>query len=367
MDPVQKIIPANLGGTENLYDDLPFVGAVEFQDGIIATVPVLALLILSGSVIPDSQSQFRLVFVGIGAFISLVGLLVKPRYMTMSQFLSLQRTYRSEPHTFDKDVSRSVESVKVNSDADTRNKLGINKIYPDYNVIEREDGVMITMIELTGVDIGVLGTEADWESKADSLMNLVNGEIEEDIQFFMPMRQYDPTSQISRLDDRAEDPDIANDELLSWYYIDRVNFQQSMAEEAFYREYYVVIKTDPSEVTSESDYQQTGLVAVLDSIPIDGLKEVYMGIRDIQFGMLSDRERKHKQLQEANEKANKYRTMFDGPVGGTAEVLTGDQLGVILKEFWEGERIRKEYTDGYLRRKPYVMGPEELQSRGDEQ
>lgn len=362
-----NLIPRNLGGTENLYENLPFVGSVEFQDGLIASMPVIGFLFLSGIIIPDAYSQFRLVLVGIGAMASLIALLVKPNYLTLTEFLQLQREYRSKPKEFSKSLDKSIETVRVNEDSDTRTKLGINKIYPEYNVVEREDGVMVSVVEVSGVDIDVLGMEGDWNSYATELMNIMTGQVEEDIQFFMPMRQYDPSAQASRLDSRLDDPRIADDALLAQYARDRIQFHRAMAERAFYRKYYIIVKTNPSEVVSKSDYQQTGMVAILDNFPVvgEGLKGIYMGLKNIQFGMLSDRELTYKQLDLANEKAAQYRSIFDG-VAGNAWVLTGNEIGIILKEFWEGVSISEDQKENYLREQPYVLGPEDLNDEGGE-
>lgn len=359
----QKLIPDNIGGSENFYDDLPIVGTVEFMDGLIATIPVLGFMILSGSVIPEGQSQLQLVFIGMGASVSVIALLVKPNYLTLNEFISVHRNYRDKDRELDKDLSKTVETVKVNEDPDTRNKLGINRIYPNYNVVEREDGSMLSFIELSGVDIEVLGTQQEWRSHASALMNTLNGNVDEDIQIFMPMRQYDPTAQVSMLEERSNDPKIMDDDLLTWYSIDRINFHQAMAEEGFYRKFYVIIRTNKSEVVSENAYQQTGIVAVLDSIH-PALKQMYTSIRDMQFGILSPREVKNKQLNQANEKATSYATIFEGKSGGQTRVLSGNEIGVLMKEFWEGRNIGEDQAEEYLRTQPYVMGPENL-GKGD--
>lgn len=360
----QSIIPDNIGGSENFYDDLPIVGTVEFMDGLLATIPVIGFMVLSGSLIPESQSQLRLIFIGMGASISMIALLVKPSYMSLNQFISLHREYRNREKNLEKDLSKSVETVKVNEDPDTRNTIGINRIYPEYNVVEREDGIMLSFIELSGVDLEVLGTQSEWYDHASDLMNVLNGNVDEDIQIFMPMRQYDPTVQVSQIEERSTDPEIMNDDLLTWYSIDRINFHQAMAEEGFYRKFYVIIKTDRGEVMSENAYQQTGVAAMLDNLPFDGLKEMYTAIRGAQFGYLSDREIENKQLNKANEKAASYSQLFSGKAGGQTRVLSGNEIGVLMKEFWEGRNIGEDQAENYLREQPYVMGPEEL-DRGD--
>lgn len=364
-DPRQRVIPENVGGSQNFYEDLPIVGTVEFMDGLIATIPVIGFMVLSGSIIPEDQSQLRLVFIGLGTCISVIALLAKPNYLTLNEFIQLHREYRSKDKEFDKDLSKTVETVKVNEDPDTRNKIGINKIYPNYNVVEREDGRMLSFIELSGVDLEILGTQAEWDDHAAALMHTLNGNVDEDIQIFMPMRQYDPTAQVAQIEERSNDAEIASDDLLTWYSIDRINFHQAMAEEGFYRKFYIIIRTDESEVLSESSYQQTGMVALLDNIPIPGLKEVYTGIMNKQFGLLSDREVQNKQLTKANEKASSYAQLFSGKSGGRTRILSGNEIGVLLKEYWEGTSIGEDQAEEYLRTQPYVMGPENLQNRGD--
>lgn len=357
----ERFIPKNLGGTDNLYDDLPLVGSVQVKDGFIALIPVVIGLYATPA-IPETFGQYRLILVGLGLSISASLLLAKPHYLTLSEWISVRRSYRKRPKEHTRNLDQTIASVKTNEEPDTREQIGVEKIYPEYGVVEKPNGDMLTYIRMSGVNLDILAGKQEWEDRAYAFKDVLETHIQDDIQLYMPMRQYDPSEQISLFNNRLENPKIKENPFMVNYLLDRMDFHQIIAEEGFYRRYYCVVRTKKTEVVSESDYRQTGIEAFLDNIS-PKLKEIYVDAAQNSRGYLSNDEIIQKQLEIAVDKAGRVGSSFEGQVAGSTKVLGGNEVGVLLKEVWTGRTIGREEEQNFLREDPIIMGPESMQDR----
>lgn len=360
-----RLIPSNLGGTENFFDDVPFVGTVEFKDGLVVSAIIMFFLFLGDLIVPPEYGIIRIVLLAISAIISLVLLIAKPNYLTLYESLQQQWSFFRREKSYNKDISKSFKSVTTSEDNDTRELIGVDRVYPEYNVIEKHNGTMISMIELSGVDLNVTATRSDWRTYQQRFVNKLEGNIDDRIQIYMPMRQYDPSHQISAHETRLEDDKISEDNLLRNYVQDRIAFHKYYAEDGYYRKYYLIVKTDRDEVVMSKDFEKSGIEKVASRFG-GGIQKIFAGKKTKDIG-LSEREIEHKQLTEASEKAQKYAQLFDEGGGGSdggqnAGVLSGERAAIILKEFWEGDRITEDKQDGLIREKPFVMAPDHLQN-----
>lgn len=355
----ETFIPENLGGTDNLYDDLPLVGSVQVIDGFIAMVPIIATLYAT-PLIPDQYAQYQLVLIGFGVALSATVLIAKPDYLTLVQWLSVQKNYRTEPDEYKRNLDQTLESVKTNDNPDTREQIGIEKIYPNKGVVEKPDGKVVGYIKMSGVNLDILAGQAELENHAFAFKDFLESQVEDDIQFSMPMRQYDPSEQVSMFNSRLDDPEVDENPFLVKYLFDRMEFHEIMAREGFYRQYYCLVETEKHAGVSDTAYKQSGIESVLDSISPQ-LRKVYVS----SFGKsyFKPEEIKQKQIEVAQEKTRKLASGLDGKVAGNATVLDSDQIGVLLKEFWSGKTLGREEEKGFVRQQPIIMGAESLHEK----
>lgn len=359
--PDDRIIPTNLGGTDYLYEDLPLVGRVEFEDALIALVPIFAAFYIAAS-IPNNLQFLSIFLYAIGAFSSYALLSIKPDYMSLYDYLNLEYDFRvKRNHEFEKQRNKTIEALRDSgaSAKDTRELIRLERIYPNHGIIERPDGVMVGFVKMSGVNLDITGTNAELSQHVQALQSVMNDRVEEDIQLYLPKRQYDPSEHISKLDDRLSDPEATQNQLLQEYILDRMDFHQILSERGFYRQYYVVVNVGPSEVVANKKYKKSGLAKVIEGIPLPMIEEFYYFFTNVSRGLLSTEEIRYKQMEKCEDKCEKVAQYMSGNIGGRTEVLDATESAVVLKEFWQGRTVTSDEAEGLIREQPYVMGGEE--------
>lgn len=364
---MSRRIPDNLGGTDTIFDNAPIVGAVQAMDGIIAFAPSLFTLFLFESFLPPGINFIGFIFSGIIFFCGILALLAKPQYLTLQQWISDIRRFRNEPSTYRKalpngeggdDTDESVESIEVNSERDTRTKINLERIYPRFGAIERPDDTVVGIIRVRGLNLD----SANQETIARSISqfdNLINQQLREDIQLYMPMQQYDPTRQVDMYEERLEESQVVqNDPLLQEYINDRISFITAMSIGSYIRRFYVVCQVPRKEVVTKEAQASEGKRLFEKALP-GSFGELAGNIYVLIKGgdtMMNEEDLKLRQLEELEDKRAQLANMFEGHLGTKTEELDADEVGVLLKEFWEGVHVSEDEKEGFIRRNPYVKG-----------
>lgn len=367
---ITRRIPDNLGGTDTIFDNAPIVGAVQASDGFVAFGPALFLLFVFENILPSSLSIIGFIISGFAAFVGVLALLIKPSYLTLGQWISDIRRFRNAPDTYRKalpngegadDTDGSVDSIEINSNRDTREKIDLERIYPQYGAIERPDDTVVGIVRVRGLNLDS-ATQRTINQKIQQFDNLVNQNLKNDIQLYMPMRQFDPTKQIDMYEDRLEDSEIfQNDPLLQEYISDRISFITAMSMGSYIRRFYVVCEVPRQEVITD-EAQAGEMKRALEQVPPRGLwSQLYIAIKGGRLTTLNDDELKTRQLEQLEERRNEISNLFSGHLGCKTETLDADSVGVLLKEFWEGVHVNEDEEDGFIRRSPFVKGETDKQ------
>lgn len=369
----RRHIPDNLGGTETIFDNAPIVGAVEMSDGVIAFVPSLFVLFLFQSLLPSSLQFVSWIFFGFTLLGGVVLLLMKPSYKTLSTWIGDVRRFRNAPDHYRKalpsgkggdETEPSIDSIQLNSNEDTRQQILINRLYPQFGAVERVDDTLVGMFRIRGLNLDS-ASQGEKQQYIARLDNFVNQNLEDDVQLYLPMRQFDASNQIQGFEERIENSRVLqNDPLLQEYISDRISFVSAMSIGTYIREYYLVCKVDKKEVISkEAEAGQTNDIVKSIFNPI-GLGEVasaiYLAIKGTASTVTSE-ELKQLQLERLVEKRQDISNRFEGVVGCRTEQVNADEVGILLKEFWEGESISGSQKDGFIRKNPYVKGKRDKQ------
>jgi len=361
---MSRRIPDNLGGTETFLDNAPLVGAVQLSDGAIAFGPALFILFVSQNVLPQ---QFAFLGFGISGIVALIGglvLLAKPSYLTLGDWISDIRRFRKEPDVYRKalpnesnDSNDDTESIEVNSDQDTRSKINVERIYPEYGVVERPDESAVGVIRVRGLNLDAASPE-QLEGKVRQFDDFINRQLQEDIQIYMPMRQFDPTEQIDMYEDRLENSRLVqNDPLLQEYINDRISFITALSMGSYIRRFYILCEMPKYEILTE-EAQAGEFRRVVEQIPVLGelIAALYVYSKGSSLTMKNEKELKNQQLERLDERRTEIANQVEGKLGCSTEALGADEVGVLLKEFWEGVDITEDEKEGFIRRKPYVKG-----------
>lgn len=358
---IERRIPRNLGGTDTLLDDAPLVGTVEFTDGIVAFGPAMFTLFISNKVLPNEYGWVGLLAAMFVAFGGIVFLLAKPDYLTLSDWLKNYREFKQRPSKYQKHIATdggydASNGVPASSHPDTRKFTQVEKIHPGAAAIERTDGTMVGIVKLGGLNLDT-STGTEWNDAAEDLANFFNSQLEDDIQFFLPMRQFDPTDQMNMYLDRLDDEDGQSNLMLREYLKDRAAWMQGIAAQSFIREFYVIVEVDPYDVLSD-ELKQGDFERNLKNVPGgDALGDFLDGIRGgDRSSELTESEVKNRQLRELDRRRNEIMSGLSLGGRNKTEVVDADHVGVLLKEYWEGVTVREDEAKNYVRKKPFVTG-----------
>lgn len=361
---IHRRIPENLGGTDTIFDNAPIVGTVQVSDGFVAFGPALIVLFISQNFLPPGLTIIGFLFGGLTAMIGMMALLAKPQYLTLGDWISDIRRFRKEPDTYRKALpsgkTDTGDSIEVNSDRDTRTKINIEKIYPQSGVAERPDDSVIGMFRIHGLNLDSASPQI-LNQKIQQFDSFVNQNLQEDIQLYMPMRQFDPDNQIEMYKDRLEDSKvIQNDPLLQEYISDRISFMTAMGLGSYLRDFYVIVEVPRREVLTE-EAEAAEMKRVLEQFPPGNLfANLYILYKGRSLTMMNEDELKSRQIERVVDRRNELAQQIESSIGTRTEPLDADEVGVVMKEFWEGVHVNENEKEGFIRENPYVKGEQDI-------
>lgn len=357
----KRTIPKNLGGQADFAEALPFVGRVEASDGLFAFLPAMLAFILLNQI-----GATGLISWGIPAVLLFVGvsvLMAKPSYISLTQIINNYISYRQMPDNISKKVNTRdydySEPAPVQAgEEETVNYIGVKRLYPRNNAMLRMDDSVVGMVEIGGLNLDIEHSKR-LEVAANSFEDFFNNQLADrgfEIQMYMPMRRFNPGNQISDLDVRKEDEDIVNNQILSRYVEDRKRWMEKKLSKHLVRKFYIVVAVDEQEAIDKNTVVDGGID--LDKLPfsdvIGGLQNIFgVGGRG-RLGSMSEDEVVEAQLITLNERLSFIKNNMQQSDSQKAEKKKADELGVLLREFWEGEFVRQSEIQNYIRRKPIV-------------
>lgn len=357
---VDRRIPESLGTTDTLLDNAPLVGTVEVTDGFVAFGPAMSAFIISNQVFPADYQWMGFVVGFIVALVGLVFLLGKPNYISLSEWLRNYIEYRKRPRTTHKalqtDGGYSTGSKPITNSPDTRNTTLIEQIYPEANAIERTDGAVVGMVELGGINLDT-ALKSRWEQASGTLANFFNTQIQYEIQFYLPMRKFDPSGQIQLYENRADSAVDEDNALLLEYLDDRRSWFYGLSYDSYIRECYVIVAVDKSDVLNEQMGVDSDSVFnfITETKCGELLSDAFVGLRGTHtISRLTGYEMKERQLQELNRRLNEINSSMGSGESMATEIISADKAGILLKEYWEGVDIPKLEGENLIREKPIV-------------
>jgi hypothetical protein len=319
-------------------------------------------------VAPPEQGWITLLMVALSILAGGLFLIIKPNHLSLTQWVKNYRAFNKRPHDIQKiiatDGGLDRMGVPATSNPDTRRLTGVEKIYPHEGAVLKTNGDMVGAVQLSGINLDT-ATEREKQDAAMQLTNWLNTEADGKYKLFMPMRQFDPTDAVERFKERANDPDIQSNLVLSDYMDDRRGWMLALAEESYVREFYVEFRVPRYEVLS-SEIREEQKNALKKLPGGDVLGDAFEGVRGSdRKSTLTNDEIIDRQLNEVARRRSELKAGL--AMGGDNKVtdVTGDKLGVLLKEYWEGVDVRQSEAKNYIRKKPFVTG--NLSGDGDDQ
>lgn len=367
---VDTFIPESVGSKDILLENAPVVGTVEFFDGVIVLLPAFIFLMAGQWMLPAFLESYTMVIALFIAFLGSLTLLVKPKYMSLYSWLQGIWDFRQREKSLEKSMTgpdgKPFESYEAVPDEDTRKLTLVSRVFPERKAIELENGDIISILEFTGSNLDMAAPQLKY-STVDSYARSLSSGLQNDIQFYLPMRpvSLDSSKGVYKDNLRQKTYSVDNESYMEEYLQDRITWLDGLGESSFVREQYVIVKVTDEHVYSQ-DVASTGGGGGLEQIPggefIQDIKDGFTGEGRIQ----SKQEIRRKKLRELqNRVENTGSTLAIGP-GNDYNVVSAQKAISLIKEFWEGEKILDDEMNSMKSEYPFPVLKEDNDNQGDQ-
>lgn len=340
-DPARRI-PKNLGGAETLY-------GFEVQNIGVAAIPFGVGLIITNNFQLPQYSQYLLPITGL-----LMGLLIlffTPDHLTSREWIESYIHYVKQPgeinleqHNYDmaREESPSPETEgEVGDifavDTDTKDLTHVERVHRDAHAIERDDGTVVGAVKVDPANMA-LASNRLWEQMVDEFESYLDNVVDYKIQIYATTRRFPVEDYVQHYEQRLNDPDVKRrpilQELLADYlswYPEYLNYQGTNQ-----REYYIIVTVDRDEIYG-IDRDEKSMTEKLAELP--GVGSFFESFLDRKHEM-SETGKLQEQLRELNSRCQSAeRHGAQSMTGVSARRVSGAELAVLLKEYWEGREM----------------------------
>lgn len=358
---VDSFVPESVGSKDILFENLPLIGTVEFFDGILVLAPSFIFLMVGDLILPGFLEEYTMMIAIFIAFLGSLFLIIKPDYMTLYEWLQSIKSYRDRQKQLEKKITdtdgKPFESYDAVPDDDTRKLTLVSRVFPERKAIELENGDIISILEFTGSNLDMASMEIKLNT-VQSYSRSVSSQLQEDIQFYLPMRpvSLDSTKSVYQENLEGRTYSVDNEDYMEEYLRDRVSWLQGLGDSSFVREQYVVIKVTDQDVYDQS--QSVGQSGIEQVPGGDVIKDIYAGITG-EGAIQSENEVRRKKLRELQNRAETIgNTLSVGP-GNDYKIASSEKSIALIKEFWEGEKILDDEIQSMSSEHPFPVLNEE--------
>ena len=356
---VERRIPDSLGFTDTLIENAPLVGTIEFNDGIIAFGPSFFVFLVLSTILPPSLAFGSTVGFVITLGLGLLFLIARPDHLTMRDWITQYWEYRNRPKErhmkLQTDGGQPRTNNAIENSPDTRDITNVARIYPHADAVERTDGAMVGMVKVEGLNLDT-ALQQQWTNAANQLANFVNTQIDYPFQFYLPMRQFDPSDYVQSYVSRLETDDELSNDILEEYLEDRVSWMESISYQSYIRECYVVISVSKHDVLNSELNSENPVVNTIEKNETGKMvSDIVKATTGNQYSStLSEDEIKDRQLKELHRRLREIQGGLSGGEHSQVSIVETNKLGVLLKEYWEGVSIPEMEADDFVRDQPLI-------------
>lgn len=365
---VSTFIPESIGSKDILFENAPLIGTVEFIDGVIVFFPAFVFIFIGDIILPSFLEPYTMIIAVMIALIGSMTLIVKPNYMTLHDWLTTWWDFRGREKELEKNMKgtdgKPFDSYSAVPDEDTRSLTKVDKVYPERNAIQLENGNIIKILEFSGSNLDMASPELVI-STVDQYARSLSSGLDSDIQFYLPMRpvSVEATRNVYEKQIEESEFDLAdkNEGFMDAYLEDRVSWVDSLGANSFVREQYVIIKVTEAEVYNQSVGGGGGLEQLPGGEVVADISRLFTGEAAVQ----SKQEVIRKQLREIENEAENVGSMLSVGPGNSYSVVQTPKAVSLIKEFWEGEKVLEDEMSAMQTEYPFPVFSEKTD--GDKQ
>lgn len=341
---VDTFVPDSVGSKDILFENAPLVGTVEFFDGVLVLTPAFIFLMTGEWILPGFLENYTMMFAIVIAILGSMFLIIKPTYISLYSWLQGIWDYQTRERDLEKSMSdnngKPYESYEAVPDDDTRKLTMVSRVFPERKAIELENGDIIAILEFSGSNLDMASMQMKMGT-VDSYARSVSSSIQDDIQFYLPMRPVSLDASKTVYEDNLEGMSysVENERYMQQYLEDRISWLDSLGDSSFVREQYVVVKVTDNDVYNQDvSVGQSGLEKLPGGEVIRDIKEGFTGEARLQ----SNQEIRRKKLRELQNRVENIGSALAVGPGNDYKVASSRKSISLIKEFWEGEKILED-------------------------
>lgn len=366
---ISTFIPESIGSKDILFENAPIIGTVEFFDGVIIFSPAFVFLMIGEYILPSFLEPYIIIFTILIAMVGSTLLIMKPKYMTLYQWFDILKNYQSREKEMEKNFTdengQPFNSISIVPDDDTRKLTKVDKIYPERNVIELDDGTIVTILEFKGSNLDMASPE-QVVSTVNQYSNRLSSQLQKKIQFYMPMRPISLESTAKLYEDEQEGRNMRtmDDKFMDMYREDRISWVRTLSQSSYVREQYVIIPVEEKEIINDGvSTNSSGLNAVPGGELFQDIIRGLMGKSVVE----SKQEIKRRQLREISKRRDSIGSTLNVGPGNEYNVVSHKKCIALIKEFWEGDKIQSDEMDALTNEHDVMISSNKSNNNGDEQ
>lgn len=341
---VDTFVPDSVGSKDILFENAPLVGTVEFFDGVLVLTPAFIFLMTGEWILPGFLENYTMMFAIVIAILGSMFLIIKPTYISLYSWLQGIWDYQTRERDLEKSMSdnngKPYESYEAVPDDDTRKLTMVSRVFPERKAIELENGDIIAILEFSGSNLDMASMQMKMGT-VDSYARSVSSSIQDDIQFYLPMRPVSLDASKTVYEDNLEGMSysVENERYMQQYLEDRISWLDSLGDSSFVREQYVVVKVTDNDVYNQDvSVGQSGLEKLPGGEVLRDIKEGFTGEARLQ----SNQEIRRKKLRELQNRVENIGSALAVGPGNDYKVASSRKSISLIKEFWEGEKILED-------------------------
>ncbi|GGM66545.1 hypothetical protein J2752_000154 [Halarchaeum rubridurum] len=327
-----KRIPKSLGTEAQLF------GTYTLGDVAIGLLPgVVVLLVLQVVVDPATTvARYRVQSVTLPLVACAIGVgalfvYLTPPYTTSIDWLTTFAGFHGRGREHDYESAKTL--------------TGLEEAHLDDDVLERRDGALVGMVQVTPPSMA-LATDEEWRATAAAFQSVLDTVVEFPIQLFSTTQEFPTADYVAHYERRLDDPDVkANPRLaaliehyVAWYT------KELAARRMTIRDHYVVVPITPEEV----QFEHESLLQQLAAIPVVGvLLRAWFAppLVDEYTTMVAALDERLRHVERGLHEIE----------GCTAARVPADEMLSVVASFWHGEP-RADGMAARLRTRPLVGG-----------
>jgi len=322
---------------KSLDTDTQILWKLSLADLAVGGFPSIVVILVTQILVPSSltvagvsASTLTIPLLGLALVTGTAVVSLAPTHVTSLEWVShLVGFYRS-------DSRFSHEAIKQ--------EMGISRVYPSQDVVERTDGTLLVALTVSSSTMA-LATDEEWAAKASGFQDFVNTTVDFPIQLYSTTRSFPASEYLARYEDRLTDPDVqANPELatlieqyVEWYDSELAQRQTTI------RDHYVIVPVRPGDVRTGAG----GPMGTLVGIPILGpLFRAYTGpsASEQRAAMLDELEARSRRVERGLREID----------GCEVTRVSAEEFVAVLAEYWTGESFECDEPDQVIRTIPFV-------------